>query len=528
MRHVLVAALAALAAACSGEVRDGDDGLSIGGTANDSSGTTGPTDQDTSSTGHGTDTTTTGDPVADTTGDSDSGTTTATTDDSTSGGSTDTGEPALVYLSIEPPESIVELDLDEAGSVALTVSAHYDNGATLDVTDEVDGWSVGNPAVGVMNGSTLEVGGFGSAFFESTIVTAILGDETGNAQVTAAAYNLSGEQPDFFFVLPYEDPAGSQDQPLEFTTNVKSLDVFFNMDTTVSMSGPINNLQTSLVSTIIPDIEAQIANTWFGAGHFEDFPVPPYGSQACLDPGDPDQPFRLLQEVTNTAALVQAAVNAMSESPGGVPIGCGEDGPESNIEALYQIATGAGLAAPGLTSVAPNSSGVGGVGLREGTMPVIVSITDAVSQDNAPICLGASYTGNVGLASVAHDRDEMHAALQAICARVVPVAIGNFSAACGPLADGTEFATITGAVIPPQAWDELVGGRPAGCAANECCTGLAGTGVPTDGAGLCPLVYRGATDGTGLDGSIVDGVQMLARYARFTVSAEVEGLAQDQ
>lgn len=456
-----------------------------------------------------------------------SGTTGEPTDDDTFN---DGGEPELMFLTMDPPESIIELDINEMGSVAFTVTGHYDNGDEIDVTDQIDAWTVSNPTVGAMNGTALAMGGFGTSFFDSTIVNVTLGDDEGNAQVTVAAYQQTGPEQDFFFVLPFEDRAGTQDKPLEFSTDVKSLDVFFNMDTTGSMEGPITNLQASLVSTVIPTIEAEVADTQFGAGAFEDFPWGGFGETTCdyFQLSDPDQPFELLQEITNSAPNVQAAVNALS-LPGGEPIGCGNDGPESNIEALYQIATGEGLNAPGITNVAANANGVGGVAFREGTMPIIVSITDAVSHENAAMCQGSSYSGDGSVAAVAHDRAQMYDALDAICARVVPVAVGNFSATCGPLADGTEFATNSGAVIPPEAWDELVGGRPPGCAVGTCCTGVNGAGVAVDaGTGLCPLVYRVNSTGTGLDDTVVDGVQMLARYAPFTVSTAVDGVAQDQ
>ena len=65
-------------------------------------------------------------------------------------------------------------------------------------------------------------------------------------------------------------------------------------------------------------------------------------------------------------------------STGGAPIGCGQDWPEAGIEGLYQVATGAGLTGPAPTSVPANTTGVGGVGYRAGTMPVVVTVTDAM------------------------------------------------------------------------------------------------------------------------------------------------------
>jgi hypothetical protein len=305
------------------------------------------------------------------------------------------------------------------------------------------------------------------------------------------------------------------------------------MDTTGSMGGPIANLQTSITSTVIPGIEAQIPDTYFGAGVFEDFPVTPFGEAVCnyFGPSDPDQPFELLAEITNTSADVQAAVNAMTlGGPGGQPIGCGNNTPESHFESLYQIATGEGLMGPGVTNVPANAAGIGGVGFRDGSLPVIVSITDAISNENdaTNTCLGAeSYASNPAVAAVAHTGEEAIEALQAICARVATVVVSDFSPMCGPLSDAELLATETGAVIPPEAWDLAAGGRPQACAADQCCTDIDGAGVPADGNGLCPLVYRVNFDGSGLGAGLLDGVQNLAAYAAFDVTTQVTGVTED-
>ena len=429
----------------------------------------------------------------------------------------------LSFLSVEPAELVLELDLGEASAVDYQVIGHFTDGSTADLTD-LASLATDNPQVGVMNGNTLEVPGHDDSYFDSTLVQVEAEGFTGAAQLTLAVYRKTGDQQDFFFVLPYEDPAGPQSKPLTFTTGIKALDVFFNVDTTGSMTGPINNLQSSL-STIINQIQMQIADTYFGVASFEDFPVSGYGDNPCSISGVADQPFDLLQEITNSVAMAQAGVNALSLGPGGNPIGCGADGAESNIEALWQIATGTGVMAPPPTNVPANATGIGGVGFREGSMPVVVSVTDAVSHDAEPGSCGELYGG--GVAAVAATETEAMAALVDICARVVPVAVGNFNASCGPLADGTRFAEATGAVIPPDAWDLAPGGRPAGCGAGQCCTGINGAGVGTNGQGLCPLVYRANSNGSGLDGGVVDGVQMLAAYAPFDVSTELEGETQD-
>lgn len=437
----------------------------------------------------------------------------------------------LQLLRLSPRNAVLEIDLNSPGSLDYTVIGVFEDGSEIDVTADVESWEVSNPEVGEMNGATLEVPAFPGSFFASTLVTATIGDVEGQAQLTVAAYRQTGLQQDFFFVLPFADPGGPQSKPLTFTTDIKALDVFVNMDTTGSMGGPIANLQSSITATVIPGIEAQIPNTFFGAGVFEDFPVVPFGEPVCdyFGPTDPDQPFELLAEMTDTSADVQAAVNAMT-LPGGAPIGCGNNTPESHFESLYQIATGEGIMGPGPTNVPPNNSGVGGVGFRAGSMPVVVSITDAISNeddDTNPCLAGESYAINPGVSAVAHDRQETLDALAAICARVVTVVATDFSPTCGPLSDGELLANGTGAIIPPVAWDLAPGGRPSGCAPDQCCTGIDGVGVAADGNGLCPLVYRVNSDGSGLGAGVVDGVQNMAAYAAFDVTTQVTGVGTD-
>jgi hypothetical protein len=114
-------------------------------------------------------------------------------------------------------------------------------------------------------------------------------------------------------------------------------------------------------------------------------------------------------------------------------------------------------------------------------------------------------------------------ALNAICARVVGIAPVNGT--CDAENYYTAFATATGARVPPGAWD--VGTRPAGCGATQCCIGQNGTGMATDANGLCPLVFRASTNGTGVSTSVVTGINMLTRFATFAVTDTTTGVATD-
>ncbi len=454
----------------------------------------------------------------------------------TDGGTGDGKQPhTFEGIQVMPTNPIVQLDLNQPGSQQFSAIAVYADGVNQDVTASAT-WNVANPAVGTMSGATLAIPAFSSSNAVVSLITADYNGSQGMAQITVVAYRQSGAQQDFFFILPYEDPAGQMMKPLDFATAIPALDVFFMMDTTGSMTGEIANLQNALTGTVIPGIQGAVANTQFGVGAQEDFPITvgtdTYGQVNCPSNGVTDQPLKLLQTITSSTSAVSAGVNALSQSPGGAPIGCGGDLPEAGLEAIYQIATGEGLTGPSPTSVPANHTGVGGVGFRAGTMPVIVGISDADSHSlNSTGSCGSTaeaYGGSV--AAVAHSSAQTRTALGNICARFVGIAPqpnpSPTDLSCYAEPYYTDLATTTGARVPPEAWD-FTGTRPAGCAAGQCCTGFAGAGRATDAQGLCPLVFRVNTDGTGVSTSVVTGIQMLTRFATFDVTSQTTGVMTD-
>jgi hypothetical protein len=435
----------------------------------------------------------------------------------------------LDSILITPLNLIVELDVNATGTQPYFASGLYSDGTSEDLTDRVT-WSVTNAAVGSFDGAFLQLPAFPSAQAEVSLVKASLDGLEGTAQITVVAYRKTGPQQDFFFVLPYQDPEGNSEKPLDFSTAVPALDAFFVMDVTGSMGGAIFNLQQGLTTTIIPGVTGAVADSQFGVGAIADFPIQPYGGEAngCgngLPPGIYDQPFLLLQEITSDVNAAITGVNKLSVSFGGSPIGCGYDGPESQIEGLYQIATGEGLSeatgSPPHTDVPPNTSGVGGVGFREGAMPVAVMITDIISHapGEAGNCFGQPVGYDDPPITTAHTRQQAKDALNEICGRVVGISLENFG--CSPLVDLEDMATATGSLISPTAWD--VPARPPACAVGQCCTGLDGSGRPPNAEGLCPVVFIAESSGNGLGNHISTGIQMLARYGAFTVNTEKEG-----
>jgi hypothetical protein len=452
----------------------------------------------------------------------------------------------LESIAITPTNPLIQLDLNTESSQGFVAMAEYSDGSAEDVSATAT-WTVANPMVGAMTGSTLLIPAFTSAGAQTSVISATANGVTGQAQITVVAYRQTGPQTDFFFILPYQDPMGAQSKPLAFSTAVPALDVFFLMDTTGSMTGEIQNLQNALTSTVIPGITTAVANSEFGVGALEDFPISPYGSTDPIGTtnddcrqgtNQPDQPLKLMQPITASTTAVQTGVAALSTMNGNnvVPIGCGDDWPEGSMESIYQAASGSGLTGPSPTSVPANHTGIGGVGFRQGTMPVIVTISDADSHgpDRTGTCTiqgfgtqSEQYTGTV--AAVAHTTQNTKDALNGICARFVGIAaIQNpniYSASCTPESYMTDLATSTGARVPPAAWD--VGTRPAGCSESQCCTAANGAGRAPDANGLCPVVFDVSTDGTGVSTNIVTGIQMLTRFAQFTVTDQTIGVGSD-
>ncbi|MBI5495656.1 MAG: hypothetical protein HY904_11580 [Deltaproteobacteria bacterium] len=298
------------------------------------------------------------------------------------------------------------------------------------------------------------------------------------------------------------------------------------------------------------------------------------GLNAGTGPTTDDTPFRLLQRVTTEAVRAQDAVNTLL-------MGIGGDLPESGYEALSQILTGVGItyprdpsrlelqeywftngmgnipftlpywtnrprtgAVPPFDPALPGGTGTGGgVGFRNGSLPVILHITDAPFHDGADY-LGAGvperangFNGNVFCGSgqgnryattcvpLPATRQQVLDAVEAAHARILGVASQNRRN--NVVVDDARphleaLAVDTGATVPACVWDFAPGGRPPGCTAGQCCTGVGGTGLaPVNGR--CALVFGAAPDGTQLGDTLVTGLTTMLRFNASTLSARVVG-----
>ena len=189
----------------------------------------------------------------------------------------------------------------------------------------------------------------------------------GPGALTAADGSCYGDT-FFYHELPYGGPA--EIDPLDVSVQVRTADIYFLMDTTGSMGGEIDNLRTGLRSGtfagcsggIIGAIRCTIPDAWFGVGYHDDYPVSPYGSSV-------DRVYQNLQDITGNLAATETAV-------GNLVLHNGNDGPESQTQALWAIATGGGLG-PYLSARSCSGTRWGYPCFRAGTIPIVILFTDA-------------------------------------------------------------------------------------------------------------------------------------------------------
>ncbi len=281
---------------------------------------------------------------------------------------------------------------------------------------------------------------------------------------------------DFVFLEPYEEDPSPAEDTLSFATDIQQADVYFLVDTTGSMGGEIANLSADLDGFLIPAVEGEIPDVWFGVGHFDDYPVCDGGGGFFGCGGDcygaaGDEAFEQLQEMTGDAGAAQAAARALV-------LGFGEDTPESDVPALEAVATGNGDGAYIADAPACDDADESGYPcFRSGAVPIIVLITDAPFH-NGPGGTDPYDDGLLGIAAPSYDD-----AVNALVAGNIRVLGVNSGAARSQL---ERLARDTGAV-------DVDGGE---------------------------MVYDIGADGTGLGDAVVDGIAALANQVPLDITAE--------
>lgn len=262
---------------------------------------------------------------------------------------------------------------------------------------------------------------------------------------------------DFVFLVDYMQPPVPPQDTLVFGTDLKMADVYFMIDSSGSMTGEIDNLRTTLSTTIAPGIFDTIPDVQMGVMRFEDCP-----EASC------EHNLVNLQNITDDLSLVQSALDSITDP-------CG--GEEPYAIALWIVATGNATAYSLPDRTCPEPSYIGYPCFRPGAIPIIIQIGDEPFEWR--------FIG--GNCRSEKSRDEVITALRTIHAKYIGIdsCEDPFSMSC-PKQDMEHVAFYTGS-------------------------------IDADGN---LLVYKINPDGTGLGSQIVEAVVHLANQVPISVSAE--------
>ncbi len=338
---------------------------------------------------------------------------------------------------------------------------------------------------------------------------------------------------DFYFELLPDDAQKSS--TLVFRPEVSKLDIVFNMDTTGSMDGEIENLKDAIkgsgsVQGIIPKIKAMVDKSEFAITRFDDFPVSGGFFSDYNYGGSSDLPFALVTAMTNNTTSLNRGVDQLTAKGGA-------DGPESGFQSLWQILMGddkswtrtswSGSNSGSMQYYTPSEDRWGGVNFRNGTLPVVTHITDAGSHNahsshsahaNASQCnVDDPYNSYISNPYYADDVAYMY---NRKGARIITV----FSAGGDDSTNGRQqtyqIAKETNAVVPACAFKNNRGNWI--CGANSCCTGTNGAAEALDSdINKCVLRFTVDEDGNGLGDTLVTAVDALVKYGTYDVSTVV-------
>lgn len=302
-----------------------------------------------------------------------------------------------------------------------------------------------------------------------------------------------------YFVVPFGE--GEQKKRFSFSTGVKEADIYFLVDTTASMQPAIDNIKTSLDTTIIPKILngdptanppiPAIPGAWVGVGDFKDIPWLPWGSET-------DDVYRWRYDIPGVGRVVGditepandggvfAAPENVRQILGFLTASGGGDGPESTTQALwmaastldYRVTGGGGPWPPNEPSQAvcgalnppqtapcyvatawqaecDAANRIGRACFRPGKLPVFAIITDAAFHNGPSSANDYAFPPSPGAVLGARPYTAVVQTLNAISAKVVGVSVdtglpGQARYELGQIATatGSEYAPPGGAARP--------------------------------------------------------------------------------
>jgi len=151
---------------------------------------------------------------------------------------------------------------------------------------------------------------------------------------------------------------------------VNSLDVLFLIDVSGSYYDDINTLQEK-AAEIISNLQGTVTDVQFAVASFSDFPLSDFGSTG-------DNAYQIRQTMTANVDSVEAAIGDLDN-----PMQYGNDTPESQLEALYQAATGLGRDINEDGNFTDDGElSPASIGWRTGALKVILFATDAAFHDS--------------------------------------------------------------------------------------------------------------------------------------------------
>lgn len=310
----------------------------------------------------------------------------------------------------------------------------------------------------------------------------------------------------FFFRMPYQDKAVPQVLSVPVRTDLQKADVAFVIDTTGTMGPELTALQAGLnamatgLKNAIPDVAIGIA------GH-DDFPVDPYGVAGL------DLPFWIPPN-----GLVSTNLGDTNTAVSKLTLHNGEDGPESQVTALWRALTNKPYQYPGqLATPDPIPNGTfGSLAFRPDALTVLVNATDAPYHNGRRVLSAATLHDPYSFNAKLKDTfpygnptvDDLVAEMTSKGARFIGLAINDgvgetLNPRSGdPYEDMAYIADQTNSNVPKSAFG-----------IDACATGLGGLPLPiADGPNAsCRLVFDVMKNGQGLTDRVVDGVKALLR-----------------
>ena len=344
------------------------------------------------------------------------------------------------------------------------------------------------------------------------------------AEMICSKDNVIKDIYDFYFVLPLN---ATDSGIATFAPKVTKQDIVFNIAGGYAMSGAIGVIQSSL-NSMMTKIRSVAKDSGIAVSRFDEFPI-----KACLDKSD----YICGKSESNHLPLVVAGQVSADDDKikeyltlnKGVVV----PGAESGNEALYQLMTREGVkwrestdstAWTSLEFPAIDADRWGGAGFRKDTLPVIVYISEYWSHDiksaynSSPIDNLAYRDGYI---DKPHYTEQVVPKFKSTGTRVITLNMGR----------GNEYNQMTAwsresnAVVPVCAFKTSASAWK--CGENKCCLGTSGTTPATVNgvADQCILNYTAAY--SAVPEYIAQGVELLAKYGTFEVTAKVRGEAMD-